>query len=46
MPPTPTDTIDAFLAAVQRAEAEALAAHEAGTCTDSEWSCSFCEAGR
>ena len=31
-------------AAVLRAEAEALRAHEAGTCHLSEWSCSHCEA--
>ena len=30
-------------AAVARAEAEALRAHEAGTCHLSEWSCSHCE---
>ena len=31
-------------AAVLRAEAEALRAHEAGECHLSEWSCSHCEA--
>ena len=31
-------------AAIERAEAEALRAHEAGTCHLSEWSCSHCEA--
>ena len=31
-------------AAVARAEAEALRAHEAGECHLSEWSCSHCEA--
>jgi len=31
-------------AAVARAEAEALRAHESGTCRLSEWSCSHCEA--
>ena len=31
-------------AAVARAEAEALRAHESGTCHLSEWSCSHCEA--
>ena len=30
--------------AVAAAEAEALRAHEAGTCHLSEWSCSHCEA--
>jgi hypothetical protein len=30
-------------AAVARAEAEALRAHEAGECHLSEWSCSACE---
>lgn len=30
-------------AAVARAEAEALRAHEAGTCHLSEWSCTACE---
>ena len=30
--------------AVADAEAEALRAHEAGTCHLSEWSCSHCEA--
>ena len=29
--------------AVLRAEAEALRAHEAGTCHLSEWSCTACE---
>ena len=29
--------------ACERAEAEALRAHEAGTCHLSEWSCSHCE---
>ena len=32
------------VAAIERAEAEALRAHEAGTCHLSEWSCSHCEA--
>lgn len=32
------------LAAIEAAEAAALAAHEAGTCHLSEWSCSYCEA--
>ena len=31
-------------AAVARAEAEALRAHESGECHLSEWSCSHCEA--
>jgi len=31
-------------AAIERAEAEALRAHEAGECHLSEWSCSHCEA--
>lgn len=31
-------------AAIERAEAEALRAHEAGTCHLSEWSCTHCEA--
>ena len=31
-------------AAVLRAEAEALRAHEAGECHLSEWSCSHCDA--
>ena len=31
------------VAAVEHAEAEALRAHEAGTCHLSEWSCSHCE---
>jgi len=30
-------------AAVARAEAEALRAHESGTCHLSEWSCTHCE---
>lgn len=28
---------------IAAAEAEALAAHQAGTCADSEWSCSYRE---
>ena len=32
------------IAALAAAEADALAAHFAGTCRDSEWSCSHCEA--
>jgi hypothetical protein len=32
-----------LIAAVLSAEADALAAHEAGTCGESEWSCSLCE---
>lgn len=31
-------------AAIATAEAQALAAHEAGTCHESEFSCSHCEA--
>jgi hypothetical protein len=38
------DAIDDLLDAVEAAEVEALARHEAGTCHTSEWSCSFCEA--
>lgn len=34
-----TDPIAAILAA----EADAFAAHNAGTCGESEWSCSACE---
>lgn len=33
-----------LVAAVEATEAEALARHRAGTCQDSEWSCSHCEA--
>jgi len=33
-----------MFAAIEAAESEALAAHEAGTCGASEWSCSWCEA--
>lgn len=40
------DVIDDFIAAVERAEAAALVAHDAGTCHLSEWSCSHCEADR
>ena len=32
------------VAAIERAEAEALRLHEAGECHLSEWSCSHCEA--
>lgn len=32
------------IAAIDRAYAEALARHKAGTCHQSEWSCSYCEA--
>ncbi len=35
---------DSLLSAVQAAESGALAAHLAGTCSASEWSCSWCEA--
>lgn len=34
-----------LISAVERAEAEALAAHEAGACHLSEWSCSWCPGG-
>jgi hypothetical protein len=37
-------TVDDLVVAVERAEAEAFARHEAGTCHLSEWSCSYCEA--
>lgn len=36
---------DHLHAAVARAEAEALARHRAGTCGESEWSCSWCPGG-
>lgn len=39
-----TTPADLLLDAVTSAEAQALAAHEAGTCHLSEWSCSHCEA--
>lgn len=35
----------AVVTAVSDAEAKALADHQAGTCSASEWSCSLCEAG-
>ena len=38
-----SEQVDAFIAAVEAAEADALAAHNAGTCHLSEWSCSHCE---
>lgn len=31
------------IAAIAAAEADALARHDAGTCGQSEWSCSHCE---
>lgn len=37
---------DLMLDQIQVAEAEALARHRAGTCHESEWSCSHCEASR
>ena len=39
------DLFDTFIAAFERAEVEALARHEAGTCGESEWSCSWCPGG-
>lgn len=39
-----TTTTD-LIAAVEAAEAEALARHRAGTCGESEWSCSWCPGG-
>lgn len=33
-----------LLSAIDRAEAEARASHDAGRCHESEWSCSYCEA--
>ena len=35
--------MSALVAAVADAEAIALADHTAGTCSESEWSCSYCE---
>lgn len=32
------------IAAIEAAEAQALADHESGACQESEWSCSHCEA--
>lgn len=32
-----------LITAITQAEAEALAQHEAGTCHQSEWTCSHCE---
>jgi len=32
-----------MFAAIETAEAQALAAHNAGTCGESEYSCSWCE---
>ena len=40
---TMTTTQPDIFAAIDRAYAEALARHEAGTCHLSEWSCSYCE---
>ena len=37
---------DLMLDQIRAAEAEALARHQAGTCHESEWSCSHCEASR
>ncbi len=41
-----TDAEPDVVDAVAQAEASALAAHNAGTCHLSEWSCSYCEADR
>lgn len=38
-----TTTIDDLTTAIDRAEAQAHADHDAGTCHLSEWSCSWCE---
>lgn len=37
---------DTMFQAIADAEAAARSAHDAGTCQDSEWSCSFCEVAR
>ena len=39
-----TPAAETVVDAVTAAEAEALAAHRAGTCSESPWSCSHCEA--
>jgi len=39
-----SDHIDAFIDAVENAERQARETHDAGTCGESEWSCSYCEA--
>jgi hypothetical protein len=39
---TTSDTMT-LVEAIAAAEARALAAHEAGTCQELEWSCSACE---
>lgn len=40
-----SDWIDTMLDAIDKAEAEAKALHDAGRCHESEWSCSWCEEG-
>jgi len=35
--------VDRLVLAVEDAEREARAAHDAGRCGESEWSCSYCE---
>lgn len=40
--PIETDQV-AVVGAIAAAEATAYAAHQAGTCQDSEWSCTHCE---
>lgn len=37
------DLADLLIAEVARAERRARDAHDAGTCGESEWSCSHCE---
>ena len=43
---TPLAPADDLLAAIENAEATALTEHDEGRCHLSEWSCSYCEAGR
>jgi hypothetical protein len=43
-PPPGPAAVRSIMAAIHNAEARALAAHQAGTCRLSEWSCSHCEA--
>lgn len=38
-------TLDHLTTAILTAEAQAHADHEAGTCQESEWSCSWCPGG-
>lgn len=38
--------VELMFTQIDAAETDALARHQAGTCHESEWSCSHCEADR